>query len=80
MFGMVKAQFKKDYVEHSKEPLINFINRTMVSFTDRDFSAIFRKCGYTASGFNSDVEFKGKNMLRELDFNVEEDDEDDEDL
>lgn len=52
LFGMVKQRFKRRYIENNKRELILVVAEVLKEFESYDLTAVFRKCGYLATGFN----------------------------
>lgn len=57
MFGWIKKRFLRYYIQNSKRNLTVVISEIMNEFQTTDFSNIYKKCGYTASGFNAGTAF-----------------------
>lgn len=56
MFGYVKRYLRRNYVENSSKHLSIVISEAMDEFKSKDFTRVFRKCGYFPGGiFNPSV-------------------------
>lgn len=67
MFALVKKQLKY-YPEHKKIDKNVFLCEVLNTFANRDFSQLFRKCGYMANGiFDASKGFNGD--LHEIGYN-----------
>lgn len=50
VFGLMKREMTKNYIENSKLDLKMFIGETVNNFSNKDFINIFKKCGYLRNG------------------------------
>lgn len=55
MFGLVKKNSKRIYEENRKQSLKSVVAEIMNDFNSYDMRSIFKKCGYTSSGFNPGI-------------------------
>jgi hypothetical protein len=60
VFGMVKRKMDRRYDGSSKIDLVVAIAEVMNTFVNHSFDSIFRKCGYSSTGFNAGVAFQVK--------------------
>jgi transposase len=60
VFGMVKRKMDRRYDRSSKIDLVVAIAGVMNTFVNHSFDPIFRKCGYSSTGFNAGVAFQVK--------------------
>ena len=56
VFGLVKKRLQRVYVENGNVDLLLTVSQVINTF--RSFESIFRKCGYSETGFNAGVAFE----------------------
>jgi hypothetical protein len=68
-FGILKALFRRIYVENSKVSLRHVICEAIEQYRNHDFTKSFAHCGYTNEGFDPD---RGYNLRGEKKSKIEE--------
>lgn len=64
MFAVMKKELKKRYIENSKADQKLLLCQVLQSFTQRDMSSLFEKCGYTACGYFDPSKGLGEDLMK----------------